>query len=148
SSTTGANTRSREFPKPGSCTPRPIDAEAIGSAVIVEREDITCPSGEARCAAWLSRPDSPAPVPLVVMAHGFSGTREVRLDAYAEGFCDAGLGVLVFDYRNFGASTGEPRQLLDVDAQHDDYRAAIVFARGGAWADPARIALLRTSISC
>jgi len=29
---------------------------------------------------------------LVVMAHGFSATRELRLDAYAERFCAAGLG--------------------------------------------------------
>ena len=46
------------------------------------------------------------------MAHGFSGVREQRLDAYAERFAQAGLAVLVFDYRHFGASGGEPRQLL------------------------------------
>ena len=81
------------------------------------------------------------------MAHGFSGTRELRLDAYAERFCAAGLGVLVFDYRGFGASGGEPRQVIDIAAQHDDYRAAIAFARALDWADPAGIALFGTSFS-
>ena len=81
------------------------------------------------------------------MAHGFSGTRELRLDAYAERFCAAGLGVLVFDYRSFGASTGEPRQVIDIAAQHDDYRAAVAFARGLDWADRTRIALFGTSFS-
>jgi pimeloyl-ACP methyl ester carboxylesterase len=113
----------------------------------VEREDVTFPSGAGRCAAWLYRPDSPGPAPVVVMAHGFSGTREVRLDAYAERFCAAGLGALVFDYRNFGASTGEPRQLLDIESQQDDFHAAIAFARALDWADSARIALFGTSFS-
>jgi fermentation-respiration switch protein FrsA (DUF1100 family) len=87
------------------------------------------------------------PVPLVVMAHGFSGTREQRLDAYAERFCGAGLGAVVFDYRYFGASGGEPRQLLDIRSQHADYRAAISYARQLGWVDPDRVALFGSSFS-
>ena len=115
--------------------------------MVVEREDVTFSSGNTWCAAWLYRPGTAASSPMVVMAHGFSGTRDLRLDAYAERFCAAGLGVLVFDYRGFGASSGEPRQVIDIAAQHDDYRAAIAFARGLDWADPARIALFGTSFS-
>ena len=48
--------------------------------------------------------------PGVVLAHGWTGVREQRLDAYAERFAGAGLAALVFDYRHFGASAGEPRQ--------------------------------------
>ena len=81
------------------------------------------------------------------MAHGFSGTRELRLDAYAERFRAAGLGALVFDYRHFGASAGEPRQLLDITKQHDDYRAAVDYARALNWVDPERVALFGTSFS-
>jgi pimeloyl-ACP methyl ester carboxylesterase len=84
---------------------------------------------------------------MVVMAHGFSGTRELRLDAYAERFCDAGLGALVFDYRHFGASAGEPRQLLDIRKQQDDYRAAVGYARALDWVDSGRVALFGTSFS-
>jgi hypothetical protein len=85
----------------------------------------------------------------VVMAHGFSATRELRLDAYAERFCAAGLGALAFDYRRFGASTGEPRQLLDIAKQQDDYRAAVGYARALDWVDPDpdRVALFGTSFS-
>ena len=50
------------------------------------RNDIEFPSGGLRCTAWLYRPDADGLLPLVVMAHGFSGTREKRLDAYAERF--------------------------------------------------------------
>lgn len=113
----------------------------------VEREDVTFKSGDDVCAAWLYRPVASTPAAVVVMAHGFSGTRELRLDAYAERFCAAGLGALVFDYRRFGASSGEPRQVIDVRDQHDDYRAAIALARSLDWADPSRIALFGTSFS-
>ena len=69
------------------------------------RTDITFRSGDDKCAGWLYRPEGfEGPRPLMVMAHGFSGTKEMRLPAYAERFCEAGIGVLLFDYRHFGAS--------------------------------------------
>jgi len=111
------------------------------------RLDITFASGDGGCAAWLYRPQATGAAPVLVMAHGFSAVREQRLDAYAERFQAAGLGVLLFDYRHFGASPGEPRQLLDIGRQRADYRAAIVHARSLDWADPARIALFGTSFS-
>jgi fermentation-respiration switch protein FrsA (DUF1100 family) len=81
------------------------------------------------------------------MAHGFSATRELRLDAYAERFCAAGIGALLFDYRHFGASGGEPRQLLDVRRQHADYHAAIAYARALDWVDADRVAVFGSSFS-
>ena len=111
------------------------------------RTDVTFHSGGEACAAWLYRPETAALAPLIVMAHGFSATRELRLDAYAERFCAAGIGALVFDYRHFGASGGEPRQLLDISAQHADYRAALAHARTLDWVDPTRLALFGSSFS-
>ncbi len=111
------------------------------------RTDVTFQSDDSYCAAWLYRPERAGRVPLIVMAHGFSATRELRLDAYAERFCAAGFGALVFDYRHFGASAGEPRQLLDIGRQHADYRAAVTHARGIDWVDPDRIALFGSSFS-
>jgi pimeloyl-ACP methyl ester carboxylesterase len=64
------------------------------------------------------------------MAHGFSAVREQRLDAMAERVAGHGVGVLLFDYRSFGASGGEPRQILDIKAQLADWRTAIAWARG------------------
>jgi pimeloyl-ACP methyl ester carboxylesterase len=55
--------------------------------------------------------------------------------------------VLVFDYRHFGASEGEPRQLIDVRRQHEDYAAALTYARALPWVDPDRIVLWGTSFS-
>jgi pimeloyl-ACP methyl ester carboxylesterase len=111
------------------------------------RIDTVITSDGTDCAAWLYRPAGDGPHPMVVMAHGFSATRDQRLDAYAERFCAAGLGVLLFDYRHFGASGGVPRQLLDIGRQHDDFRAAVAHARAIDWVDPARVALFGSSFS-
>ena len=108
---------------------------------------MTVPSRGLELAAWLYRPDGDGPHPIVVMAHGFSGTRELRLDAYAERFAAAGMAALVFDYRHFGASPGEPRQLLDIKRQHEDFHAALAFARRLDGIDPDRVALFGSSFS-
>src|ERR1700674_4620346 len=67
--------------------------------------------------------------PCVVLAHGFAGTVDSGLLPYAERFAAAGLDALAFDYRHFGASEGDPRQLLSIPRQLEDYAAAIAFAR-------------------
>jgi pimeloyl-ACP methyl ester carboxylesterase len=129
------------------------DAEATNGSTgaAAPREDLTFESGGERCAAWLYRPDPGAwgegPHPIVVLAHGFAGTRAARLWAYAERFRDAGIAALVFDYRYFGDSSGEPRQLLSIGRQHEDWRAAIAFARTLEGIDPARVALWGSSFS-
>jgi fermentation-respiration switch protein FrsA (DUF1100 family) len=81
------------------------------------------------------------------MAHGFGGVKELRLDAYAERFAEAGYNVLVFDYRHFGTSDGDPRQLLDIKKQHQDWIAALEFARSLNSVDKNAIALWGTSFS-
>jgi uncharacterized protein len=85
--------------------------------------------------------------PCVVLAHGFGGTVDSGLLPYAERFAAAGVDALAFDYRHFGASAGEPRQLLSVQLQLEDYAAAIAFARSLPNVDPERIALWGSSYS-
>lgn len=73
------------------------------------------------------------------MAHGFGAPRAVALYVYAEAFARAGYTVVVFDYRHFGESAGEPRQLLSVPKQLEDWRNAVAFTRSLDWVDPSRI---------
>ena len=108
------------------------------------REEAFLSSG-VRCAARVYRPDGDRLRPVVVMGHGFGGVRALRLYAFAERFADAGYQVVVFDYRGFGESEGTPRQVLDVEMQLDDWRAALTFARGLPGADPKRIVAWGTS---
>ena len=109
-----------------------------------ERVDVEFSSGGVRCRAWLYLPDG-GPAPVIVMGHGLGGVRGMRLDAFAERFRAAGYACLVFDYRHFGDSDGEPRQLLDIDRQLDDWAAAIAFARTLDSVDTGRIILWGSS---
>lgn len=115
----------------------------------IERKDVEFTSKGVRCRAWLYTPAGPvgARQPCIVMAHGLGGTRDAGLEPYAEKFCAAGYYVLLFDYRHFGASDGEPRQLLDVGRQLDDWVAAIAHARRLDGVDASRIALWGSSFS-
>ncbi|ORW00362.1 alpha/beta hydrolase [Mycobacterium kyorinense] len=112
---------------------------------MVQREDVWFNSGHDRVSAWLYRPDSNGDAPLLVMAHGLGAVRTMGLDAYAERFSAAGYSCLVFDYRNFGDSEGQPRQLLDVGMQLQDWTAAVAYGRTLPGIDDRRIALWGTS---
>ncbi len=97
---------------------------------------------------WLYLPDAvKEAVPTVVMAHGFSAVKENYLDCFAEAFAAVGLGALVFDNRNFGASEGEPRQEIDPWQQIRDYRDAITYASGLTDVDENRIGVWGSSYS-
>ncbi|WP_210491486.1 alpha/beta fold hydrolase [Patulibacter sp. SYSU D01012] len=111
------------------------------------REDVSFDSHGTSCAAWLYRPDGVDSPPIVVMAHGFAAVRGMRLDAYAERFAQAGFAVLVFDYRGFGDSDGEPRRVLSVPRQHEDWRAAVAYARTLPGVDASRVVAWGTSFA-
>lgn len=130
--------------------PAPIDARpaepAITLASGIERQDLRFPCGPTQCAAWLYLPAGATKPPVVVMAHGFGGTRDVTLPAFAEHFAREGIAALVFDYRSFGASGGAPRQLVDPWSHLEDWRAAVAFARAQQQLDGTRLALWGTSL--
>lgn len=112
----------------------------------VRREDLWFDSCGTRCAAWFYVPEGAGDEPpLVVLAHGLGGTRHMRLDDYARRFAAAGIAALVFDYRGFGDSEGDERQIVNVRAQLEDWRAALAFARAELPIDPSRIAIWGTS---
>jgi uncharacterized protein len=97
---------------------------------------------------WHYLPDNAkGPVPTIVMAHGFSALKENYLDLYAEVYAASGLGALVFDNRNFGASDGEPRQDIDPWQQIRDYRDAITYCCGLPQVDKERIGVWGSSYS-
>ena len=112
----------------------------------VVRIRVTFDSGGGELAGYLHRPASATgTLPCVVMGHGFSGTQD-RLFENARRFAEAGFAALTFDYRSFGESGGEPRQVVSVRGQLEDWRAAIRFARGLEGVDPDRVALWGSSL--
>jgi hypothetical protein len=112
------------------------------------RQDIAFDADGATLRGWFYLPDhATGPAPTIVIAHGFAAVKEMYLDAFAEVFAQAGLGVLVFDHRNFGASSGEPRQEIDPWQQVRDYRNAISYAMTIPSVDAARIGIWGSSYS-
>lgn len=114
-----------------------------------KRTDIEFSSGNGLCRAWRYQPpDAGSGLrPCIVMAHGLGGTRDAGLEPYAEKFAGAGYQVVLFDYRHFGASDGEPRQLVSIRRQLQDWASAIAHARSLDGVDPKRIALWGSSFS-
>jgi uncharacterized protein len=111
------------------------------------RQDVTFSSGGAELNGWLYVPDSKSPWSLVVMTHGFSATRHMTVDKYAEIFRAAGLAVLLYDHRGFGDSGGEPRLQINPWIQARGYLDAISYGRSLEGVDPGRVAVWGDSLS-
>ena len=113
----------------------------------MERVDTQFNSMGLRCSAWLYLPDGKEKPPVVVMAHGFAGQKDFGLQPYAEHFASQGMAVFLFDYRNFGSSQGEPRNLVNPWRHLADWKAALSHVRTLNNVDGSRIALWGTSFS-
>jgi len=117
------------------------------SVDVAARRELYFASGTDRCHAWLYLPEAAdgGPPPVIVMAHGLGAIKALRLSAFAERFQAAGYACLVFDYRHFGDSEGEPRELLSISRQRQDWKAAVAHARTLPEVDPDRVVLWGTS---
>jgi fermentation-respiration switch protein FrsA (DUF1100 family) len=109
------------------------------------RHDVSFSSGEDTCAAWLYLPTGVTSPPVVILGHGLGATRDMRLDAFAERFAQAGIAALAFTYRHFGDSGGRPRQLLSIKRQLTDWDAAIAWVKTRRDLDGTRIAVWGSS---
>lgn len=110
-------------------------------------ETVAFESQSALLRGRLYRPADSGPLPVVVMAHGFSATITMTADRYAEVFQEAGLAVVLYDHRNFGASDGQPRHEINPWLQARGYRDAITFATTLPGVDGTRVALWGDSFS-
>lgn len=73
-----------------------------------------------------ARADDP---PVVVMAHGFAAEKAWRLPAFSREFTKRGVAAFVFDYRGFGESDGDPRNVVSPGRHVEDWEAAVAAAR-------------------
>ena len=111
---------------------------------LVARTKVQFPSGDTQCIAWHYPGTTGA---CVIMAGGGAVTKEPGTDRFGALFHDAGFTVLAFDYRRLGESGGHPRQVVRIGEQHDDWQAAIDFARTLPEVDPSRLAIWGFSLS-
>lgn len=110
------------------------------------RIDVEFTSLGAALRGWLYQPDVEL-APAVIMAHGFSATRSMAIDKYAEAFYAAGFAVLLYDHRGFGASDGDPPRQVNPWVQTRGYLDAVAFLSKLDGIDPERIALWGDSLS-
>jgi uncharacterized protein len=118
--------------------------------MLIEKRDVMFKSGETFAAAWLFLPEAAAPdarVPAVAMAHGLGAVKEMYMEPFASRFAEAGIAALVFDYRGFGASGGEPRQCISPRDQMEDYRDALTWLSLQPEIDAGRLAVWGSSFS-
>ncbi len=102
------------------------------------------------CRGWLYVPDGMNEghkAPAIIMAHGFAGVKEMGLSAFAERFTAAGFVTLVFDYRCWGESEGEPRNQIFALEMVEDFRNAITWLSYRNEVDPEKIGVWGTSYS-
>lgn len=114
----------------------------------IVRQKVTFTSDNVTLVGYLFTPKNAkqdSKLPCIVLGHGFSGTQD-RLWGSAERFAQEGMAALTFDYRSFGESGGEPRQVARVKEQLRDFQSAIAFARKQTMIDPDRIGLWGSSL--
>lgn len=101
--------------------------------------------GDDVVVAW--RPPDHTPGAVVVLAHGLGLARRGGLLPYARRFVDEGFGVAAFDHRHLGLSEGEPRELVDIGRQRQDWSAVVRWVASRREVDADRIGLWGTSFS-
>jgi dienelactone hydrolase len=110
-------------------------------------ERVTFTSGGVTCVGYFRGLGGGAPRPCVVLCSGFGGTQDTpSILANAQTFAATGYAAMTFDYANFGESSGQPRQLVDINGQLNDIHAAVECARGHSGVDADRIVLWGTSL--
>jgi uncharacterized protein len=113
----------------------------------MQHGDVNFDSGGLQCTATVYRPSgATGVVGCLVMGNGITLTRNDGIPDYAQRFAGAGFAVLAFDYRHWGDSGGEPRRLVSLRRQLEDWEAAVQYARGLEGVDPERVALWGMSL--
>jgi dipeptidyl aminopeptidase/acylaminoacyl peptidase len=116
----------------------------------MKREDVAFYSEGCRLSGHLYLPDDTGDgtrKPTIVLAHGFTGIKELMLPDFARRFADEGWIALTFDYRGFGTSEGQRGRLLAPD-QIEDIRNAVTYVSTRSEVDTDRIGLWGTSYGC
>ena len=114
----------------------------------ISRQDVSFDADGCTLRGWLYLPimgGTAQRVPAVVMACGYGTTKEMFTDRFADVFAAAGLAVLLYDHRGFGASEGIPRHEIDPWRQVEDLRHAITYVGSLPAIDAARIGVWGSS---
>jgi uncharacterized protein len=100
-------------------------------------------SGGRALIGRLYLPPGGGPAPPVVMVTGSWTTVKEQMPArYAPLLAQAGVAALTFDFRGFGESEGQPREVESAALKAEDFRAATRFLQASREVDGRRIGAL------
>ncbi|EIM79594.1 alpha/beta-hydrolase [Stereum hirsutum FP-91666 SS1] len=82
-------------------------------------------------ACW--KPNIPGPFPVIIAGHGMTLTKDAGLKAFAQRWAtNAGFASLLMDYRGFGSSGGEPRNLVSLKNQTEDFLSVVEWVKANS----------------
>jgi len=108
----------------------------------VERYTVSFDSDNEILCGWLYLPRIKVrdeKFPGIVTANAMTGIKEINLPDYARLFAEAGFATLIFDYRYWGESSGEPRYHLAPMEHRADIKNALTFLSNQPEVDPSHI---------
>jgi fermentation-respiration switch protein FrsA (DUF1100 family) len=114
--------------------------EAVSDKVV--RRTVSFTSSGETLRGWLYLPRGARPgksLPGIVTANALTGIKEINLPEYAQRFAQAGFAALIFDYRYWGESSGEPRYHVAPMEQREDISNAVSFLAAQPEVDPDRV---------
>lgn len=110
-------------------------------------EPLYIQSGKDVIAADFYRPKNIKNPAIIIMAHGFAALRQFGLVKFAQRFAQAGYAVVLFDYRYWGGSTGQPRELVSLNDQQNDWKTVIQYLKSQKALSTRKMVLWGTSLS-
>lgn len=110
-------------------------------------EPLYIQSGKDVIAADFYRPKNIKNPAIIIMAHGFAALRQFGLVKFAQRFAQAGYAVILFDYRYWGGSTGQPRELVSLSDQQNDWKTVIHYLKSHKSLSSRKLVLWGTSLS-
>ncbi len=128
---------------------RPLSAALMMLALpgLVQASD-TVITLEGGMSATLNMPEHSAPVPAVLMLHGFASSKDEVGGMYkraADALAEKGIASLRIDFAGFGKSDGDTGSTT-VSAQLEQARQALTALKATDGVDPARLGVLGFSL--
>ncbi|PRX97080.1 alpha/beta hydrolase [Allonocardiopsis opalescens] len=110
----------------------------------VQTEPISFTSESATLVGTLYRPADRTgePLPASAVAGSWTTVKEQMAGRYARGLAERGQAALAFDFRGYGESGGEPRDVESAALKVRDLRSAVAYLAGRDDVDASRLGVL------
>jgi uncharacterized protein len=105
-------------------------------------EHVTFESGGDTLKGWLYKPAQPVANEVIIAAGSWTTVKEQMPMLYARRFAEAGVTTLIFDFRGYGESEGQPRHYESPQRKTEDLKAAIAYVSNRPELSKAKVTLL------